>query len=438
MSNKGLLLSALSGGADSTALLLWLLEKGYNVEAVHCNFHLRGEESDRDERFCQELCSKHNVKLHIAHFDTVAYAELHHQSIETAARNLRYHYFFDLVRDLDAQAICVAHNRNDQAETLLMNLVRGAGIHGLTGMKRERKVNWKGTEIKILRPLLDVSRAQIVEFLKQRNQDWVTDSTNLETDATRNKFRLEVIPLLEKINPSAIANIAGTCSRLQSVENIYNHVIDEGKNSIVRGEKEKHISIDNLLNNVAAESILFETMNDFGFNGKQVEDVFAHLKGNSGRTWTSATHKLLIDRDEIIIVPIEEEAEISIKIPEEGTYIINTEEKIRIKEEAWNEDSVISKEPNCVCLDAGKVSFPLTIRTVKRGDRFVPFGMKGSKLVSDFLTDLKLSVIDKQKQLVACDKDGEIIWIIGRRPDNRYRITSKTTRGLRIEYLKQK
>lgn len=139
-----LYLSALSGGADSTALLLLLIEKGYKVEAVHCNFHLRGEESDRDERFCQKLCDDNGVKLHIAHFDTVSYAAMHQESIETAARNLRYNYFFQLVGDLDAAGICVAHNRNDQAETVLMKLIRGAGIHGLSGMKRDpRRIPWQ-------------------------------------------------------------------------------------------------------------------------------------------------------------------------------------------------------------------------------------------------------------------------------------------------------
>lgn len=433
LNKKDLYLSALSGGADSTALLLKLLDNGYNVEAVHCNFHLRGEESNRDERFCQQLCQNHGVKLHIVHFDTTSFAALHHQSIETAARNLRYRYFLNLAHDIGARGICVAHNRNDQAETMLMNLVRGAGIHGLSGIKPVNHVKLGDDDILIIRPLLNISRAEIERYLRDRHQTWVTDSTNLETDATRNKFRLEIIPMLEKINPSAIQNIAETCSRLQSVADIYDNAVKESSGRVATGETEIHINIESLLKEVSPESVLFEIMNRYGFNGKQTKDVFAHIKGVSGREWQSPTHQLIIDRAEIIIAPLSADDNFELRIPEDGTYVISDKSKIKIKKELWNNDSIISRDSKSVCLDSSRVKFPLTLRTCKTGDRFVPFGMKGSKLVSDFLTDNKLSVIEKRHQLVLCDAAGNILWIVGRRPDNRFRIKDGTKDALRIE-----
>lgn len=452
--HNGLLLSALSGGADSTALLLWLLEKGCTVEAVHCNFHLRGEESDRDEQFCKDLCHRHGIPLHIAHFDTVAFAKMHHQSIETAARNLRYRYFLDLACDLGADGICVAHNRNDQAETLLMNLVRGAGIHGLTGMKAERTVEWRGRKVSIMRPLLDVSRKEIVQFLNARKQPWVTDSTNLETDATRNKFRLEVIPLLEKINPSAMANIADTCRRLQTVESIYDSQIEQGRRRVLGSslsdsagkstdnveaeQQEIHIGIASLRKETAPEALLFEMASRYGFNGRQVEDVMAHLDGCPGKVWSSATHQLLIDREDIVIAKQNDDRGIRMRIPEEGVYVVGQRGKIRISLQMVDKDFAVARTADAVSLDADRVVFPLTLRTVEKGDRFVPFGMRGSKLVSDFLTDNKLSLLEKRRQLVLCDASNRILWVVGRRPDNRFRITPETKSACNIAFINSK
>lgn len=435
MLNKDdLFLSALSGGADSTAMLLMLLEKGYKVEAVHCNFHLRGEESDRDENFCRKLCEKNNVKLHIVHFDTVSYSQLHHQSIETAARNLRYNYFFNLAHDIGAKGICIAHNQNDQAETILMNLVRGAGIHGLEGIRPVNHVNFHGEDLLVVRPILNLSRDEIVDYLKNRNQDWVTDSTNLSTDATRNKFRLEIIPQLKKINPSAMVNMAQACSRLQQVTRIYDHYIDESVNNIVSGDKVLKIDIKGLNKTISPEAVLYEIMSRYGFNGRQSGEVFSHINSseNIGKAWKSSSHQLVIDRNDILIAPLDEKDDFSFKIPETGNYRLPNDTKIRIQEEPWSNASVISKDCNNICLDAEGISFPLIVRTVKTGDRFVPFGMKGSKLVSDFLTDLKVSLIEKQKQLVLCDASGKILWVIGKRPDNRFRIGKSTSKALRI------
>ena len=189
-----LYLVALSGGADSVALLLVLKELGYSIEAVHCNFHLRGEESLRDEQYCKELCERENIPLHIAHFDTKEYADLHKVSIEMAARDLRYKYFFQLKDDLQAAAICVGHHKEDSVETILINLLRGTGLSGMMGISPDAN--------SIIRPLLSVSRQEIEQYLEERNVNYVTDSTNMIDDVVRNKIRLNIIPLLQEINPS--------------------------------------------------------------------------------------------------------------------------------------------------------------------------------------------------------------------------------------------
>jgi len=198
LDRQGLHLAAVSGGADSVCLLLVLKALSYRVEAVHCNFHLRGDESQRDEAFVKRLCQQTGTELHLTHFDTTTYAELHHVSIEMAARELRYHYFEQLRHDIGADTICVAHHQDDSAETILMNMVRGTGLRGMQGIQPQRG--------HIVRPLLCVDRKQIEEWLKQRGQDYVTDSTNLVPDIVRNQLRLNVIPQLEKACPQAKAN----------------------------------------------------------------------------------------------------------------------------------------------------------------------------------------------------------------------------------------
>ena len=211
---EGHYLVALSGGADSVCLLLLLKQLGYSVEAIHCNFHLRGEESGRDESFCRQLCDEQQIKLHLVHFDTQAYAQLHKVSIEMAARQLRYRHFAHLCCDLQFQGVCVAHHQDDVAETVLMNLIRGTGIKGLSGIKPLQSMIFQLNgqddstfQLPIIRPMLCVSRDEITDFLNQIGQTYVTDSTNLIPDVQRNKIRLQVLPLLREINPSVSRNI---------------------------------------------------------------------------------------------------------------------------------------------------------------------------------------------------------------------------------------
>ena len=429
LSHDELHLVALSGGADSVALLLVLQQLGYRIEAAHCNFHLRGEESDRDEDFVKSLCKNHDIPLHIIHFETKEYASLHQVSIEMAARDLRYGYFRQLCQDIGAADVCVAHHRDDAVETLLMNLLRGSGIHGLTGIRPKNG--------HIVRPLLAVCREEIEQYLHSIGQDYVTDSTNLVDDVMRNKIRLEVLPLLRGINPKASENIEKTTQYLCEAEKIFNESIATQRADLIQGDPDglpQTVSIGSLLSLPSPEYFLHEWLSPYGFNAQQTERIYSQLKGEPSREFLTASHTLVIDRDTLILTTLQTPMK-TIKIPEEGLYRYDENTCFDVKR---SDDPTISKSADCVTLDAATVRFPLTVRPVQTGDRFCPYGMEGHRLVSDFMTDRKLSLIDKRRQLVMTDCDGQIIWLVGLRSDHRYRVTAETSSILRIVWLLEK
>lgn len=427
LSHNGFYLVALSGGPDSVALLLTLKDLGYHIDAVHCNFHLRGEESDRDEDFCVDLCKKYQIPLHRIHFDTKAYAELHHQSIEMAARELRYHYFEQLRKDIQADAICVAHHRDDQVETVLLNLIRGTGLRGLTGMRPKNG--------RIIRPFLGVSHQDILDYLLFRHQNYVIDSTNLEREAQRNQLRLDIIPMMEKINPEVKANIARAADILTEVEEFSDQQIDSIIRSCLVGDSYKFSAIEN---SGHGKLILWHILYNKGFNRQQIEEINACSETN--RHWLSDKYVACLEKDRLSIVDKDKwQIQLpSMRIPECGTYCYSAMGKyimkLRLKEVAADA-LVIDKHPQFAFIDAAKIHFPLTLRPVKQGDRFVPFGMKGSKLISDFMNDLKLSMIDRKRQLVVVDNQGTLLWVVGRRVDNRVAVGPKTQKVVAMEQI---
>ena len=387
---------ALSGGADSIALLLLLKNAGFNVHAAHCNFHLRGVESDRDEAFCEQLCVDKNIPFHRAHFDTRAYAELHKASIEMAARELRYRWFEQLREDIGAAGICVAHHRDDSVETVILNMVRGTGVHGLTGIRPRNGY--------ILRPLLCVSRAEIEDYLTKKGQKYVTDSTNLEDEAARNKVRHHIIPELQQLNGKALENIQRMTERMTAVEAL----LEDYKAKNLHTEAGRVI-IQKC--NVLNDYLLYELLADYGFNSVQASQIYASMCADSvGSVFSSADYDLLVDRNCLLVEPHCEPLK-PLVIPETGTYILDETRKIRVESGVFP----ISKDPFVATLDATKVCFPLTVRQVEAGDWMVPYGMKGRKLLSDLMTDLKMSIFDKRKQLVVTDNQGIIVWVVGLR-----------------------
>lgn len=427
---------ALSGGADSVALLLamcsmaaeWQIE----VEAAHCNFRLRGDESDRDENFCKALCAAHGVPLHLIHFDTREYASLHHVSIEMAARRLRYDYFERLRHDIGADGICVAHHRDDSVETVLLNLVRGTGIRGLRGIQPRNG--------RILRPMLSVSRSEIVGFLDSLGQPYVTDSTNLVPDVKRNKIRLQLMPLLQQLNPNVAQSIFETSLRVGEAVNVYDDAMGRAVAEVVDGavvsvEAPVSVSISRLLAQVSPESVLFHILSPCGFTSSQVEMVHSVMARQSDRTrvFASNTHELCFNRDSLLIQPLGYGVHIlSKRVPECGHYSFAEDLRFDFSIAPVTADFTPSTAPLRVTLDAAQIAWPLTVRNISDGDRFTPFGMKHSKLVSDFLTDRKRSVFDKRRQLVVTDASGRIVWLVGERTDNRFRTTAGTSQVLTI------
>ena len=422
-------LVALSGGADSVALLRVLLSLDYRVEAVHCNFLLRGEESYRDEQFVKDLCESLNVPLHLIHFDTKEYASLHQVSIEMAARQLRYRYFGQLRADIGAQRICVAHHRDDAVETLLMNLLRGSGIHGLTGI-RERNGD-------VVRPLLCVSRQDILCYLEQAGLSYVTDSTNLEPDVLRNKIRLQVLPLLNSLTPAAAEAIDKTASYLAEAERVYNDAIRQQSEQVLRrgggdaGADE--IRLAELMKVPSPECLLHELLVPYGFPSAVSDQLARALPDvRVGSVFLSATHRMAVDRQRLLIEELTPEMR-ALVIPETGTYVLSDGRRLRVE---IVQSPSVSRSADVASLDAAKVRFPLTFRPVVPGDRFVPYGMKkGSRLVSDYLTDRKRSVLAKLHQTVVADATGAVAWLVGERTDQRFCVDHQTVSTLLLSVV---
>lgn len=403
------ILVALSGGADSVALLRVLLQLGYACEAAHCNFHLRGEESVRDENFVRALCSQSSVILHTIDFDTAGYAASHHLSIEMAARELRYNWFEEIRLKTGASVIAVAHHRDDSVETLLLNLIRGTGINGLKGIRPKNGA--------IVRPLLSVSRDEITDYLSAIGQDYVTDSTNLQDEYTRNKIRLNLLPLMETINPSAKESIFDTANRLAEAANMYNKVIEEGRRRVMHPQG---ILIEALMQEPSPVSLLFELLYPLGFNSGQVEDVYNSLQGQAGKRFHSNEWCVVKDREYLLL--------------QKNEVSPMSEPELLMEQCVYSRDFVIPKTKDTACLDADKLKAPLTLRKWRVGDRFVPFGMKGKKNVSDYLTDKKYSVFDKEKVYVLCSGE-DIVWLVGERMDNRFRVDDDT-KNILLVHLK--
>ena len=417
LNHNDLYIVALSGGADSVALLLLLKEQGFRIHAAHCNFHLRGEESDRDEAFCVELCGRLGIELHRVHFDTNTYADLHHVSIEMAARELRYRWFEQLRQDIGAAAICVAHHQNDSVETILMNIIRGTGLRGLTGIQARNGF--------VLRPLLCVSRDEIERFLSERGQSYVTDSSNLTEDYMRNKIRLQVLPLLQTLNPAVLNHILQTAENLAAAQATID-VLLKG----IGGSKSLNLS--EYTDYLSREYVTFEWLRNYGFNGSQVHQLLA---SDTGAIFTSPMgYEVLRDRNRLLVEPVLEPMK-PLKIPEEGVYVLpqmavsnHPDSKIRVKRTSVT----VSKDSAIATLDSQKVQFPLTVRRVAEGDRMVPFGMKGRKLLSDLMTDQRMTLFEKRRQLVVVDAHDEEIWAVGLRTDQRVAVTSDTAETLEL------
>lgn len=370
--------------------------------------------------FVEELCQKYNLKYERVDFDTEAYAEIHSISIEMAARELRYNWFEQIRTIHLADKIAVAHHRDDSVETILLNLIRGTGIRGLTGIAAQNN--------NIIRPLLCLSRKDILEYLKDRGLKYVDDSTNNEDLYTRNKIRLNIIPLLETINPSVKDSIIRTGEHLSQVENIYNFYIQQVKADVLSDDS---INIRTLIKYLEPEAILYELLAPYNFNTATVRQIFESIISQSGKIFYSDTHKLIKDREFFIIKKREKLSVDSFLIREEDR-LMSYPLQLSIETIQIDNGFVIEKNKNILYLDKDKIKFPLTLRRWHQGDWFIPFGMKGKKKVSDYFTDQKFTLFEKEEAWLLCSEN-DIVWIVGERSDDRFKIDKSTRQILKIQ-----
>ncbi len=413
----------LSGGADSVVLLHILHHLGYPCIAAHCNFHLRNEESMRDEHFVASLTKSWGIPYYSIDFDTHAIASERKISIEMAARDLRYEWFEQLRKKLDASAIAIAHHQDDSVETMLLNLIRGTGIKGLTGIKPQNG--------SIIRPLLCLSKTEVLNYANEHQLEYVIDSTNNETDFIRNKIRLQIIPLLETINPSLTSGLIETIENLTEAEKIYNNNIATAC-SFCFNETKQEINISRLLSCASPEAVLYEVFKKYGFRRSVILDIAKSLDSQSGKEFFSDKYRIVKDRETLVLTPIVEIQENKIYQIDKTTKKLQEPVNLEILNIQNSPDIQLHKENNYAYFDEDKLTFPLILRKWQNGDRFVPYGMKGSQKLSDYFSNHKFSLVDKENTWILCSGN-DICWIVGHRTDNRFKVEKNTKKVYQLK-----
>jgi len=415
-------LLAVSGGIDSMVLLHLFERSGFDYGLVHCNFHLRGDESDGDEQFVREYVAEHGIVSFFNDFETEEFARVSGISIEMAARQLRYEYFEQIRRQHGFDLIATAHHQDDLIETFFLNLTRKTGIHGLTGIKEKSGV--------IIRPLLFVDREQIEQYAVKHFIEFREDSSNNEVVFQRNFLRHKILPLFSELNPSFKKNLLAGVSNLKEAEAVYDSVIEEAKEKLVKYENDQVlIGIEALREQRFAKVILLEILEEYNFNSSVVEDVLQSLEGSPGKQFYSPTHWLVRDREQLFISEIREGEEKLYYIEKDDIELF---EPLDISIEKFDaKDFKIIRDSKVACIDAAEIAFPLLIRKWQQGDYFQPLGMQGMKKVSDFFIDQKIPLHEKEKTWLLCSGK-KIVWIMGHRLDERFKITADTTRIIKI------
>jgi tRNA(Ile)-lysidine synthase len=417
------ILLAVSGGIDSMVMLYLFEKSGFDYGIVHCNFQLRGDESDQDEEFVKKQVLIHGVSSFFKRFDTEEYAQINGISIEMAARDLRYEYFEKIRIEHHYDFIATAHHSDDLIETFFLNLTRKTGIKGLTGIKDKSG--------KIIRPLLFASRDEIEKFASENYIEFREDSTNSEVFYQRNFLRHRILPLFSELNPSFKKNILASIENLKDAETVYSGFFEAEKQKVIENATDSQIiDIEKLRKSEHPKILLLEILTAFNFNPSVTEEVFQSLEGEPGKQFYSKTHRLVKDREKLFVSEITEK-ENRIFYIEAGDIELFAPFRINI-EKLPGKDFKIRKEKNMACLDFEKLEFPLLIRKWQHGDYFQPLGMTGFKKVSDFLIDEKIPVHEKENTWLLFSGN-KIVWIIGHRIDNRFKISPVTKNIFKIE-----
>ena len=417
---KKKLLLATSGGIDSMVLLHLCHKLELDIRVAHCNFQLRGDESDEDEDFVKSQADKLQIPIFIKKFDTKSFAEKEKLSIQVVARNLRYDWFNTLLINNDYDYILTAHHLDDSLETFLINFTRGSGLDGFTGIPQQN-----GT---IIRPLLPFSRNEIEVFAKENNVEWREDSSNASDNYLRNKLRHDVIPILKELNPSLLHSFENTISNLQQAKSLVEDASQIVYRKVVTDINfQKRINLMELIQMPNYPAYLYQWLEPFGFSDwDSINDL---VVVQSGKQVFSETHVLLKDRNELILFPKQNEIEPS-------NFLISKNQreiKFPLNISFCNVDDISLEATNCIFVDEGKLQFPLVIRKWQEGDWFYPLGMNGKKKLSKFFKDEKFSLLDKSTTWLLCSEN-QIVWVIGKRQDERFKVTEETTKILKINY----
>lgn len=419
---KRKLLLAVSGGLDSMVLVHQFKELGYDISIAHCNFNLRDEESDADEQFVRKYAEDNNIKLFVTNFNTRLFAEDTKQSIQISARQLRYSWFAELLQQNDLNFLLTAHHLDDSIETFLINFTRGTGLEGLTGIP---EINDKA-----VRPLLPFTREEIETYAKNNDITWREDSSNASNKYLRNKLRHDVVPVLKKLNPSFADSFAQTLVHLQQAQSmvqdaailIYKQVVTEKHN-------QKYFDVLQLKRLPNYRAYLYQWLTPFGFSAW--EDIFNLINAQSGKFVVAQGYRLLKDRDYLILEPLPIHEELVYAISE-GQSAVNHPIHLKLSQVAAVKE--ISKN-NSIFVDNHLINYPLFLRKWQEGDYFYPYGMNGQKKkVSKYFKDEKFSISDKENTWLLCSEN-QVIWVVGHRADNRYKVTENTTQILKIEVL---
>lgn len=448
---KDRLLLAVSGGIDSVVLCELCSQAGFDFKIAHCNFQLRGEESERDEVFVKSLGGIYSTEIFIKKFNTEKYAEEKKISIQVAARELRYEWFQELIASATGKLepatkefsetshiahrtsyVLTAHHANDNIETLLMNFFKGTGIKGLQGIPAKQR--------KIIRPLLFAKRLELVSFAKENNLPFVEDSSNLSDKYTRNYFRNQLIPSVQKVFPEVEDNLLHNIERFKDTEILYQQAIQLHKKKLLEYKGDEiHIPVLKLLKSEPLKTIIYETIKEYGFTAHQTDEVLHLLKSESGKHISSSTYKIIKDRKWIIISPHYAQQASTILIDKNDKKIVFENGELEIRKFEKN-DIPLSKDNSIATLDAREINYPLLLRKWKQGDYFYPLGTKnlpagrpGKKKLSRFFIDQKLSLTEKEKIWVI-ESNKRIIWVVGKRIDDRFKITGSTTNVLKISF----
>ncbi len=426
-------LLAVSGGLDSVVMADLFTKSSIDFAVAHCNFKLRGEDSDEDEVFVRNLAERYGKEIFIINFDTQQYASQQSISIEEAARNLRYHWFSELLnthQDLDF--VATAHHANDNIETVLMNFFRGTGLQGMTGIPERND--------KIIRPLLFATKQELEEYFENnetlKKLGYRTDVTNFSDDFTRNAFRLNIIPLIKKHFPDTENNILNNISRFSEINDLYKTQVETQKKKLfIKNNNEFYLPVLLWQKNPSAKTLLWEYLKQYNFSSRQIPEIEKLFSADNGSHISSATHRIFKNRKHLVLTQLDSTSAQEILIEKEDTKIEFTSGNLFFT--AYQNDNKIISDKNVALLNIKEVKFPLMLRKWKTGDYFYPLGMKKKKKLSRFFIDNKLSLSEKENCWVI-ESDKRIIWIVGQRIDERFKIKPSVQQVLKIEFYPNK